>query len=63
MIDNEINRIVMECFERAKSLIKGYLGALNKIAQALLEKEVLEGEEMLAILREFTPAEAARASS
>lgn len=51
-IDREIRRIMDESFERAKEIISRYREQLNKIAQALLEKETLEGEDFVALIGE-----------
>jgi cell division protease FtsH len=45
-IDNEIKRIVLENYERAKEIITQHLDRLHNLAKALLEKEVLAGEEI-----------------
>lgn len=51
-IDEELRFVVIECFERAKSLLVGRIDALHGIATALLEKEVLDGLEIEAIMVE-----------
>jgi cell division protease FtsH len=52
-IDAEIRRIIQESYQRAKDLLKKNLGLLHKIAETLLEKEVLDGPEIDALVREF----------
>ena len=52
-IDAEIRRIIQESYQRAKDLLKTNLGLLHKIAQNLLEKEVLDGSELNAIVEAF----------
>jgi cell division protease FtsH len=49
-IDVEIQRIISEQFERAKQIIGERRAALDKIAEALLEHETLEGRHVLEIL-------------
>jgi cell division protease FtsH len=49
-IDREVRRMVMECYERAKELVKSRLEALHALAAALLEREVLDGREVDAIV-------------
>ncbi|MBI3312336.1 MAG: ATP-dependent zinc metalloprotease FtsH [Candidatus Omnitrophica bacterium] len=44
-IDEEIRRIVQEAHERAQSLVNQYQDRLKRLAEALLEKEVLDGDE------------------
>jgi len=52
-IDSEIRRLILQCYERAKDLLKSNLGLLHKVAEKLLEKEVLDGSEIDALAREF----------
>jgi cell division protease FtsH len=49
-IDNEIKRIVLENYERAKEIITQHVDRLHNLAKALLEKEVLAGEEIDQVL-------------
>jgi cell division protease FtsH len=51
-IDAELKAIVSGCFERAKGLLLGNIDALHAVATALLEKEVLDGEEIDNLLKE-----------
>jgi cell division protease FtsH len=52
-IDNEVRRIIQESYHKAKDLLKTNLALLHKVAESLLEKEVLDGSEIDAIVREF----------
>jgi cell division protease FtsH len=52
-IDAEVRRIIQESYERAKDLLKSNLRLLHKVAESLLEKEVLDGTEIDAIVSEF----------
>jgi cell division protease FtsH len=45
-IDSEIRRIVMENYERAKKIVTENLDKLRAIAEALLERETLDGAEI-----------------
>jgi cell division protease FtsH len=49
-IDEEIQRIISEQYERAKKIISERRPALDKIAAELLEHETLEGRHVLEIL-------------
>ena len=49
-IDVEIQRIISEQYERAKAIIGERRAALDKIAEALLEHETIEGKHVLEIL-------------
>ncbi len=50
-IDREVKRIVMENYDRAKSLLQNKLETLDKFAKILLEKEVLDGAEIDMIIK------------
>jgi cell division protease FtsH len=52
-IDAEIRRIILESYHRAKDLLTTNLRLLHKIAETLLEKEVLDGSEIDAIVKTF----------
>ncbi len=52
-IDTEVRRIIQESYHRAKDLLKANLHLLHKVAEKLLEKEVLDGAEIDAIVRAF----------
>ncbi len=51
-IDAELKAIVSGCFERAKGLLLGNIDALHAVATALLEKEVLDGQEIDDLFKE-----------
>lgn len=51
-IDEELKHIVAGCYDRAKDIEQKNIGSLHAIAQALLEKEVLDGSEIDTIIRE-----------
>jgi cell division protease FtsH len=50
-IDAEIRRIIQESYQRAKDLLTTNLRVLHKVAEKLLEKEVLDGSEIDAIVK------------
>ena len=52
-IDAEVRRIIQDSYYKAKDLLKTNLRLLHKVAESLLEKEVLDGSEIDAIVREF----------
>ncbi len=56
-IDREVRRIVDECYGRAKKLIAGNKDKLVRLANALKEKETIEGAELDAILSEEASTE------
>jgi cell division protease FtsH len=45
-VDAEIKRLATECFERAKAIIAEHASDVEKVAQVLLEREVLNREEI-----------------
>lgn len=45
-IDIEVRRIMDECMDKAESLLNGNESKLTKLAEALLEKETLTGQEI-----------------
>jgi cell division protease FtsH len=49
-IDAEVKRIVTAAYDRAKRLITDNRKAMHRLARTLLEKEVLEGDEVLQII-------------
>jgi len=49
-IDKEVSRIVMTGYESARKLLSDHLDLLNRIAMELLEKEVLNGPELDALI-------------
>jgi cell division protease FtsH len=50
MIDDEIRRIVMENYGKAKSLLTDQKDKLDRLAEALLDRETVDGSEIDAIL-------------
>jgi cell division protease FtsH len=51
-IDAEVKRIVTAAYDRAKKVITDNEKAMHRLARTLLEKEVLDGDEVLQILAE-----------
>jgi cell division protease FtsH len=49
-IDQEVRRLVDEAYERAEDILKRHRDRLDIIARALIERETLEKEELLALL-------------
>ena len=56
-IDAQVGAIVNESYDRARKLIEDNSDGLTRIAEALLEREVLDGSEVTALLegRELAP--------
>jgi len=53
-IDEELQKTVNGCFDRARQLVLANMDALHAIANKLLEKEVLDGQEIDGIIKENT---------
>ena len=51
-IDGEVRRLILETYERAKMLLRRNLAVLHKMAEALLERESLDGSEIDEIIRQ-----------
>ncbi len=54
-IDEEVRNIVMENYERAIKLLKGNLNLLHRLAKELLDREVLDNNEIEKIINEVSP--------
>jgi cell division protease FtsH len=52
-IDGEVRQIIRESYEEARGLLSSNLDVLHKLAETLLEKEVLDGAEIDQIMRTF----------
>jgi cell division protease FtsH len=58
LIDREVKRIVTESHGLARRVLAERRDTLEAVTRRLLEKEVMEGEELRAIMRERAPAPA-----
>ena len=52
LVDAEVQKLLAQCYERAKQIISEHLDAMDKIAQFLIEKETITGKEFMKIYRE-----------
>jgi cell division protease FtsH len=50
-IDQEVKRLILEAYDKAQTLLKDNLEILHRLAQALLEKETLDGETIDRIIQ------------
>ena len=55
MIDEEVLEILNSSYERAKSILKTYRKALESLALTLMEKETIDGENVLQVMEDFAP--------
>ncbi|HIO22124.1 MAG TPA: ATP-dependent metallopeptidase FtsH/Yme1/Tma family protein [Nitrospirales bacterium] len=54
-IDKEVKNLIVQSYERTRRTLKENMAALVALAQALLEKEALDGHEIDQILKESIP--------
>jgi cell division protease FtsH len=59
LIDEEIRRLVDACYERARQTLLAHRAQLETLANALLEREVLDGEEVKKLVGPLGPSAAA----
>ncbi len=50
-IDREVKRIVLQAYERSRAILEANREALERVALALLEREVLDAEQIAALVR------------
>jgi cell division protease FtsH len=50
MIDKEVRRMMDEAYKSAVDILSSHRDAMHRIAQALLEREVLDGDEIRALI-------------
>ncbi len=53
-IDQEVRRLVTENYDRTKRLLTEHMATLKRLAEALLEREVLDGPQIDEIIRQDT---------
>ena len=51
-IDEELRKLIIHCYDRAKGLLVERINALHTIANALLDKETLDGQEIDTIIKD-----------
>ena len=54
-IDKEVKNLILQSYERTRKTLKENMAALVALAQALLEKEALDGPEIDQIIKESIP--------
>ncbi|MGD9174601.1 MAG: ATP-dependent zinc metalloprotease FtsH [Desulfobacterales bacterium] len=54
-IDEEINNLIKNSYERAKTVLNENLDILHKLAEVLLEKETVLGKELDELIQELRP--------
>lgn len=51
-IDEEVNRIISDAYDRAGAIMNEHMDKLHKVAARLLEAEKIDGEEFIALMRQ-----------
>ncbi|HDN78983.1 MAG TPA: ATP-dependent zinc metalloprotease FtsH, partial [Chloroflexi bacterium] len=59
-IDAEVRRIIHEAYTKAKEILKTHRDKLDRLAEALIAKETLEGDELKAYLDGSVPDDSAQ---
>ena len=52
LVDEEVKKLLADCYEKAKKIIRDHIDTMDKIAQFLIEKETITGKEFMKIYRE-----------
>jgi cell division protease FtsH len=55
LIDEEINKLIKDAYQRAEKVLNENLDILHKLAELLLEKETVLGKELDELIEEFRP--------
>jgi ATP-dependent metalloprotease len=50
LVEEEVRRLVQGAYDRARSILMGNLGELHALADELLDKETLSGEQIRSIM-------------
>ena len=53
-IDDEVKSIIKECYDKARSILTEHSDELHRVAEALLERESLDGDEIKILLNNGT---------
>ncbi|MDB9496146.1 ATP-dependent zinc metalloprotease FtsH [Spirulina major CS-329] len=53
-IDHQVRTIAMHCYDRARHLIREHRPLMDRLAEALLEQETIEGQDFRKIVAEYT---------
>ena len=54
LIDDEVKQIIGEAHEEARRILREHRDFLERVTRRLLEKEVMEGDELRAMMAEKT---------
>ncbi|HAG06660.1 MAG TPA: cell division protein FtsH [Peptococcaceae bacterium] len=59
-IDREVRNIIDNCYHRAEKILRENMRGLHLVAQTLIEKETLEGQEFESLIQQALPQVAVR---
>ncbi len=59
-VDQEVMKLLKECYEEAKRILKEHRFALDRIAEFLIKRETITGKEFMRILKEVEEEHAAK---
>jgi cell division protease FtsH len=51
LVDSEVSRVIKEAYARATEVLQEHMELLHTVANALLDRETLTGEEVMALAR------------
>ena len=51
-IDEEVRQVIAQCYDKAKQILSENMPKLHELAEYLLERETITGEEFMHILNE-----------
>ncbi|MFS8821167.1 ATP-dependent zinc metalloprotease FtsH [Synechococcus sp. W60.2] len=54
-IDRQVRQILESCYQRAKQILLEHRALLDRLADTLVERETLDGDEFRAIVAEYVP--------
>ena len=57
LIDEEVNIVVLQCYNEARAVLETNIDLLNKMADALLEKETIDTKEIYELVRLYAKTE------
>jgi cell division protease FtsH len=55
LVDNEIRKLITDSYKKAKELLKEHRSMLDRLASALLEKEIIAGTELQQLFASLMP--------
>jgi cell division protease FtsH len=54
-IDRQVRQILESCYQKAKQILLEHRPLLDRLADTLVERETLDGDEFRAIVSEYVP--------